>query len=203
MKLYYSPGACSLASHITLREVGGPFELERADIGAKTTESGKDFRAINPKGQVPTLELENGDVLTEGTAIMQFVADSAGASALAPPAGTLERARLQEMLNYVASEVHKSYSPFFNPTLGDEAKAAQKEVVNAKLSWLENTLSDGRSFLTGEAFSPADAYLFTVTNWSSIAGHDLSAFPRIEALRARVAERPAVQAALAAEGLAG
>ncbi|MFV0333044.1 MAG: glutathione transferase GstA [Tropicimonas sp.] len=203
MKLYYSPGACSLASHITLRELGRAFDLERTDIRAKTTESGEDFRKINPKGAVPALALDSGEVLTEGAAIMQYVADSAGANDLVPPAGTLERARLQEMLNYIASEVHKSYSPFFNPALTEEAKAAQQKILNARLGWLETTLSDGRAYLTGAAFSPADAYLFTVTNWSSMLGHDLSPFPHIEALRARVAERPAVQAALAAEGLTG
>ncbi|MFV0246171.1 MAG: glutathione transferase GstA [Qingshengfaniella sp.] len=203
MKLYYSPGACSLASHITLREVGAPFDIELTDIRAKTTASGTDFRQINPKGAVPALALDDGTVLTEGVAIMQYVADSAGMTDLVPAAGTVERARMQEMLNYISSEVHKSYSPFFNPAITEAAKAAQIEILNAKLGWLENTLSDGRAYLIGATFTPADAYLFTVTNWSGMLGHDLSAFPKIEALRARVAERPAVQAAMAAEGLTG
>lgn len=203
MKLYYSPGACSLASHITLREAGTPFELEKTDIRTKTTETGSDFRKINPKGAVPALALDNGEVLTEGVAIMQYVADNAGSEELAPPAGSIGRARLQEALNYVASEVHKSYSPLFNPTLPDDAKAAQKEVLNTKFAWLEDLLSDGRAYLTGANFTPVDAYLFTVTNWSDMLGHELSGFPRIGELRARVAARPAVQAALAAEGLTG
>lgn len=202
MKLYYSPGACSLASHITLHEVGRPFEIERADIRTKTTADGGDFRAINPKGAVPALVLEDGAVLTEGAAIMQYVADRAGATGLLPAAGTLARARVQEMLNYVASEVHKAYSPFFNPALSEAERSRQKTEVDARLGWIEAVLSDGRAFLTGAAFTPADAYLFTVTNWSAHVGHDLAPFPHLRALRERVAARPAVQAALRAEGLA-
>lgn len=202
MKLYYSPGACSLASHITLHEVGRPFEIERADIAAKTTESGADYRKINPKGAVPALQLDNGEVLTEGAAIMQYVADVAGANELLPPSGTVGRARVQEMLNYIGSELHKSYSPFFNPALTDEARTAQRAIIDGKLGWIEETLADGRVWLTGDAFTPADAYLFTVTNWSAHVGHDLARFPRLVALRARIAARPAVVAALAAEGLA-
>lgn len=199
MKLYYSPGACSLASHIVLHETGVPFEVERADIRAKTTASGGDFRAVNPKGAVPTLVLDDGAVLTEGVAIMQYVAETAGAVHLVPASG-IARARVQEMLNYVASEVHKSYSPLFRPGVSDEFKAAQLAHLDAKLGALETVLADGRDYLTG-AFSPADAYLFTVTNWAKPMGHDLSKFPLIEALRARVGARPAVQAAMAAEGL--
>jgi len=200
MKLYYAPGACSLASHIVLQEVGLPYEVERADIRAKTTETGGDFRSINPKGAVPTLVLDGGEVLTEGVAIMQFVADQAGATHLVP-AGGLPRARVQEMLNYVASEVHKTYSPLFRPGVSPEFRTAQLAHLEAKLGAIEALLADGRSYLTGEAFSPADAYLFTVTNWSKTLRHDLSAFPRIIALRERVAARPAVQAAMKAEGL--
>lgn len=199
MKLYYSPGACSLASHIVLEEVGLPYTTEKADIRAKTTASGGDFRAINPKGAVPTLVLDGGEVLTEGVAIMQFVADQAGATALMPASG-LARARVQEMLNYVCSEVHKTYSPLFRGLTGD-AKTAQLAQLDTKLGALESVLADGRTFLTGEAFCPADGYLFTVTNWSKSLGHDLSGFPRIEALRARVGARPAVQVAMKAEGL--
>ncbi len=200
MKLYYSPGVCSLASHIVLEEVGLPYTLERADIRAKTTESGGDYRAINPKGSVPALMLDSGEVLTEGVAIMQFVADQAGATDLVPASG-LARARVQEMLNYVCSEVHKSYAPLFNPAITAEAKAAQHAHLDAKLGTLETLLADGRSYLTGESFCPADGYLFTVTNWSKMLGHDLSVFARIGALRDRVAARPAVQAAMKAEGL--
>lgn len=200
MKLYYSPGACSLASHIALCEAGQPFEIEKADIRAKTTETGADFLQINPRGAVPVLALDDGEVLTEGVAIMQYVADNAKGSTM-PAQGTIARARLHEALNYVASEVHKTYSPFYRP-MSDEAKAAQTALLNARLAVIEGRLADGRSYLTGETYSPADGYLFTVTNWSGKFGHDLSAFPRLQALRARVAARPAVQQALRAEGLA-
>jgi len=200
MKLYFSPGACSLASHIVLEEIGHPYSTERADIKAKTTEGGGDFRAVNPKGAVPALMLDGGEVLTEGVAIMQYVADAARATHLVP-AGGLARARVQEILNYVASEVHKTYSPLFRPGLSAEFKAAQLAQLDAKLAAIEATLADGRDYLTGAAFCPADAYLFTVTNWSKPLGHDLSGFPMIEALRTRVAARPAVQAAMKAEGL--
>lgn len=199
MKLYYSPGACSLASHIVLAESGAEFAIEKADIRAKKTESGADFAAISPRGAVPVLVLDDGEVLTEGVAIMQFIADSLTPGAL-PAAGTLARARLQEMLNFVSTEVHKTYSPFFGGLEG-EAKARQVALLNARLALVEEKLADGRTFLLGEAFSPADAYLFTVTNWSGFLGHDLSGFPKLVALRERVAARPAVQAAMKAEGL--
>ena len=199
MKLYYSPGACSLASHIVLAESGAQYAIEKADIRAKKTESGADFAAISPRGAVPVLVLDDGEVLTEGVAIMQFVADSVTPGAL-PAAGTLARARLQEALNFVSTEVHKTYSPFLRGLQG-EAKAAQEALLNSRLALVEARLSDGRSYLLGDQFTPADAYLFTVTNWSKGIGHDLSAFPKLEALRARVAARPAVQAAMKAEGL--
>ena len=199
MKLYYSPGACSLASHIVLEEIGQPYEAERADIRAKTTASGGDFRAVNPKGAVPALVLEDGSVLTEGVVIMQYVAELAGAAHLVPASG-IARARVQEMLNYIASEVHKTYSPLFRPGVSADFKAAQLAHLDAKLGALETVLADGRDYLTGH-FSPADGYLFTVTNWSKPMGHDLSGFPLITALRDRVAARPAVRAAMQAEGL--
>lgn len=199
MKLYYSPGACSLASHIALREAGAEFALERADIRAKTTETGADFTAISPRGAVPVLVLADGTVLTEGVAIMQFVADSLTPGAL-PAAGTLARARLQEALNFISTEVHKSYSPFFRGLEG-AAREAQVAVLDARLALIEAMLADDRPWLTGDSYTPADAYLFTVTNWSGMIGHDLAAFPQLGALRARVAERPAVLAAMQAEGL--
>lgn len=199
MKLYYSPGACSLASHIVLAESGAEYSVERADIRAKKTESGGDFTAISPRGAVPVLVLEDGEVLTEGVAIMQFVADSVTPGKL-PAAGTLARARLQEALNFVSTEVHKTYSPFFRGLEG-AVKEAQLALLNNRLALVEARLADGRDYLLGADFTPADAYLFTVTNWSKGIGHDLSAFPKLEAVRTRIAARPAVQAAMKAEGL--
>ncbi|MCU0816847.1 MAG: glutathione transferase GstA [Cypionkella sp.] len=200
MKLYYSPGACSLASHITLREAGVDFTLDRADIRAKKTETGADFTAVSARGAVPVLALDGGEVLTEGVAIMQYVMDRAAPGRL-PAAGTLARARLQEALNFLATEVHKTYSPFFRGIEG-EARAAQVALLESRLQLIEDSLADGREWMLGAEFTPADAYAFTVTNWSGFIKHDLSRFPRIEALRARIAARPSVQAALKAEGLA-
>lgn len=199
MKLFYSPGACSLASHITLAETGAAFAIERADIRAKKTETGGDFLAVSPRGAVPVLVLDDGAVLTEGVAIMQYVTDSLTPGKLPAP-GTLERARLQEALNFISTEVHKTYSPFFRGLEG-AAKEAQVALLNSRLALVEAKLADGRSYLLGDSFTPADAYLFTVTNWSKGVGHDLSAFPKLEALRARIAARPAVIAAMTAEGL--
>lgn len=199
MKLYYSPGACSLASHITLAECGVEYTIERADIRAKKTETGADFSAISPRGAVPVLVLDGGEVLTEGVAIMQYVTDSAKPGAL-PAAGSLARARLHEALNFISTEVHKTYSPFFRGIEG-EAKAAQMALLNSRLALVEAQLSDGRTWYLGADYTPVDAYLFTVTNWSGHAGHDLSAFPHLLALRAGIAARPAVQAAMKAEGL--
>jgi glutathione S-transferase len=198
MKLYYSPGACSLASHITLNEAGVEFEAEKVDLRAKLTESGADFAAINPRGAVPALDLGNGEVLTEGVAIMQHVMDSAVPGSL-PASGTVARARVTEALNYVSTEVHKTYSPFFRGLEG-EAKASQLALLDARLQVVEDRLAS-RDWIAGDRYTPADAYLFTVTNWSQSAGHDLSKFPRITDLRAKVAARPAVQKAMQAEGL--
>ena len=199
MKLYYSPGACSLACHITLAETGKPFAIERADLRSKTTETGADFSAITPRGAVPALELDSGEVLTECVAIMQFVTDNLTPGVL-PAQGTLERARLQEMLNFIATEVHKTYGPLFRGLEGD-AREAQIALLNQRLALVEARLADGREWLMGAAYSPADAYLFTVTNWSGYVQHDLSAYPHLNALRARIAARPAVVAAMKAEGL--
>lgn len=200
MKLYYSPGACSLASHIALEEAGASYSAEKVDLREKVTGTGADFRKISPRGAVPVLELDGGEVLTEGVAIMQHVMDSAKPGSL-PAAGTLPRARLQEALNFVATEVHKTYSPFFRGLEGP-AREAQVQLLDSRLALIEERLADGRNWLTGADYTPADGYLFTVTNWSGKLGHDLSKFPRIEGLRARVAARPAVQAAMRAEGLA-
>jgi len=202
MKLYYLPGACSLASHIALREAGETFDLERVDNATKKTEAGADFLAINPKGYVPVLTLDGGDVLTEGAAILQFIADQNPTTGLAPQAGTLERTRLQEHLSYVSSELHKSFSPLFNPASTDSEKAAAKTRVAQKLDQVEQILTDGRNFLLGDHFTVADAYLFVVANWTGPTGIGLDAWPKIAAFQQRVASREAVQAALKAEGLA-
>nr|WP_316653203.1 glutathione transferase GstA [uncultured Gellertiella sp.] len=200
MKLYYSPGACSLSPHIVLKESGIAFDAVKVDLRAHETEAGADYYRINPKGAVPAIELEDGSVLTEGAAIVQFIADR-HAPALAPANGTVARARLQEMLNYIAAEYHKSFSPLFNPALSDEAKDAQRQVIARKQAYFEGQLADGRPYILGQDFTVADAYLFTVTGWSAHTGVSLEAFPHLAAHHARVAGRPAVQAALKAEGL--
>jgi glutathione S-transferase len=202
MKLYYSPGACSLASHITLREVGATFDLEKVDVKQKRTERDADFWAINPKGYVPALALDSGEVLTEGAAILQYIADQHPQAGLAPANGGLERARLQEQLNFVASELHKAFSPLFNPAASESEKTAANKRVGQKLDVVEKQLSDGRSFLLGEDFSVADAYLFVVAGWTKHFGIALDNWPRVAAFQQRVAAREAVQAALKAEGLA-
>jgi glutathione S-transferase len=199
MKLYYAPGTCSLASHITLEESGAPYEVERANIRAKTTESGGNFLEITPRGAVPVLLLDTGEVLTEGVAIMQYVADSLNPGSL-PAQGTLARARLQEALNFLSTEIHKSYSPLFRGIEGD-VRAAQIALLNARLGIVERWLSDGRAWIVGADYTPADAYFFTLTNWSKGFGHDLSTFPKIISLREKIAARPAVQAAMRAEGM--
>ena len=202
MRLFTTPGTCSLASHIALYETGQDFKAEIVNLRAKTLGDGSDYRAINAKGAVPALEISPGEVLTEGVAIMQYVADQVPGAGIAPPAGTLERARLQEALNYIAGELHKSgYAILFRPGLTEEGKAAQLGVIDSKLAWLEDLLADGRDYLLPGGYSLADGYLFTISGWSRHFGHDLSKFPRIVALRERVAARPAVQAALRAEGM--
>ena len=201
MKLYYSPGACSLSPHIVLHEAGGTFEAETVDLGAKRTAAGADYRAINPKGAVPALELDDGQVLTEGSAIVQYLADHKPESKLAPAAGTLERYRLQEWLNYIASEVHKGFSPMFNPKLADKAKQVFKTNLAARFDFLNHRL-EGKEYLMGGQFTVADAYLFTILSWSRHFAIDLGQWPVLKAYVDRVAARPAVQAALKAEGLA-
>lgn len=201
MKLYYAPGACSLSPHIVLRELGHDFELERVDLREKKTESGTDFRAVNPKGQVPALALADGEVLTEGAAIVQYLADAGKARELAPEAGTVARARLNEHLNFVSAELHKAFSPLFNPAASDEAKNAARTTIAAKFDYLEKLFADGRDHLLGKTFSVADAYLFVITNWAGGTGVDLAKWPRLAAFVERVRARPTVQAAMVAEGL--
>ncbi|HSY88128.1 MAG TPA: glutathione transferase GstA [Verrucomicrobiae bacterium] len=201
MKLYISPGACSLSPHIALREAGIPFDMETVDLGAKRTKSGKDFKAINPKGYVPVLELEGGQVLTEGPSIVQYIADQKPASKLAPPAGTMDRYRLQEWLNFVTSEMHKAYSPLFNPQTPDAFKEMSRTKIGGRLDFLSKSLQ-GKDYLMGSTFTVADAYLFVVLGWSGHVGVDLAKWPVLQAYWDRVAARPAVKAALEAEAKA-
>jgi glutathione S-transferase len=200
MKLYYSPGACSLSPHIVLREAGLDFDLVRVDVQKKTVEGGGDFKAINPKGYVPTLALDNGEVLTEGPAIVQYLADQVPAKHLAPPPGSFERVRLQEWLNFISTELHKSFGPLFTPTMPEEAKAQFRERIVQRLA-IADTRLQGRDYLTGSQFTVADAYLFVVTSWASHVAVDVSKLIHLGGFMARVSARPAVQAALKAEGL--
>ena len=200
MKLYYSTGACSLSPHIVARELGIDLALEKVDTKGKTTASGRPYLEINPKGYVPALELDNGEILTEGPVVAQYLADRKP-NGLAPANGTLERYRLQELLGYINSEIHKSYSPLWNPSSSDELKADRKAYLQKRYQLIEDRLADGRTYLFGDTFTIADAYLFTVTNWANMVKVDLSAYPNLLAYQKRVAARPAVQAAMKAEGL--
>ncbi|MCP3104688.1 glutathione transferase GstA [Myxococcus sp. K15C18031901] len=200
MKLFYTPGACSLSPHITLREAGLSFEVEKVDLRTKKTESGADFTAVNPKGYVPALKLDDGTVLTEGPAIVQYIADQAPQSKLAPANGTVARYQLQEALNFVSTELHKAFSPLFNPAFPDEGKKIFRDRIAARLATLDAQLKKS-PYLTGEQFTVADAYLFTVLNWTRPMQIDLSPYPAVVEYHARVAARPQVQAAMAAEGL--
>jgi glutathione S-transferase len=200
MKLFYSPGACSLSPHIVLLEAGLPFTIVKTDLRTKKTETGADYYTINTKGTVPALQLDDGRVLTEGPAVVQYLADQKAESGLAPRAGTFERYQLMEMLNYITSEVHKGYSPLFNPKISADWKASALSNLGKKFDWLSGFLGS-KTFLMGTTFTVADAYLFTVLRWSEHVGVDLGKWPVIAAYRARVAERPMVQTALKAEGL--
>ncbi len=197
MKLYYSPGACSLSPHIALNEAGLTYDSESVDLSSKKTKSGADYRAINPKGAVPALQLDNGQVLTEGSAIVQYIADQKPATKLAPAAGTMERYRLQEWLNYIASEVHKSFSPLFNPKMPEEWKKVVLDNISAKFDYLNKQLQ-GKDYLMG-AFSVADAYLFTIVGWGKHFNIDLKKWPALASYMERVGARPAVKATLEAE----
>jgi glutathione S-transferase len=199
MKLYYAPGTCSQSPHIVAREAGLPLTLVRVDNKNKTTESGEDYRAINPKGYVPLLELDNGVRLSEGPAIVQYLADLAPASKLAPANGTLERYQLQEWLNFITSEVHKQFSPLFDATMPDEAKEKFRNRLATRFDWIAGQLK-GRDYLMG-SFTAADAYLFVVLGWTKFTGPDLARWPVLQDYVARVAARPHVQEALKAEGL--
>jgi glutathione S-transferase len=200
MKLFYSPGACSLSPHIAALEAGIQLELVKVDTKTKKLENGDDFLAINPKGQVPTLMLDDGDVLTEGPVIAQFLADLAPAAHLAPTNGSQARYKLQEWLNFITSEIHKGYSPLFKPTTPEEYKPLARAQLADRYAFVEKKLA-GKQYLLGDNFSVADTYLFTVSNWAKHVGVDLSAFTNVGAYLARIAARPMVQQALKAEGL--
>jgi glutathione S-transferase len=200
MQLYFAPGVCSLASHIALREAGAQFDLVRADIKAHKLADGADFYAVNSKGSVPVLRLDDGQLLTEGPAILQYIADKHPAAKLAPPNGTLERIRVQEWLNFITSELHKTFTPLFDQTADPKVKEYYQKLLFKKLDWLDGALA-GKTYLTGNDFTIADAYAFVVINWTNFVGVDLAKWPPIQAFQARVASRPAVQDALQAEGL--
>jgi glutathione S-transferase len=200
MKLYYSPGACSLSPHIVLQEAGLAFELVLASTKTHKLQDGTDYYTINPKGYVPLLELDSGERLSEGPAIVQYIADQVPAKKLAPPCGTLARARLQEWLNFTTSEIHKSYGVLFNPAAPEEFKNVVRAKMQDRYRYVDAQL-EGKSYLMGSDFSVADAYLFTVTNWARHVGLDLAAFKNVAAFTARMAARPSVQEAMKAEGL--
>lgn len=200
LKLYFSPGACSLSPHIVLREAGLPFELEQVNLQAKKLKSGGDFLEINPKGQVPVLKLDSGDILTEGPAIVQYVADQKPESGLAPKAGTLPRYHVQEWLNFITSELHKSFTPLFKPNTPEEYAKISKENLANRFSFLDKELGK-RQYLMGDKFTVPDAYAFTVVGWSKYKDIDLSRWPNLKGYIDRVAARPKVQEAMKAEGL--
>jgi glutathione S-transferase len=201
VKLYLSPGACSLSPHIVLREAGIPFEFETVDTAAKRTKSGADYRSINPKGYVPALELEGGQVLTEGPAIVQYLADQKPAAKLAPPPGSMDRYRVQEWLNFITSELHKSFGPLFSPKTPQEWKETLKTNLAGRFDFLSKKL-EGKDYLMGSGFTIADAYLFTILTWTDYVGIDLAKWPVLKAYRERVGARPAVKAAQEAEAKA-
>lgn len=199
MKLYYSPGACSLAVHIVLREAKYKFDLDRVDLAAKKTESGEDYLAVNPKGYVPALKLDDGTALTEVGAIIQYLADQKPRRGLAPKPRTPERYKLIEWINFTSSEIHKALGDFFNPKMTPEWREARLERLGKRFAYLDKTLG-GSEHLMGE-FSIADAYLFTVLNWTSLHQIDMAPWPQLQAFMRRVGERPSVRKAMKAEGL--
>jgi glutathione S-transferase len=200
MKLYYSPGACSLSPHIALHEAGLAFEAVKAPTKTHQLDDGTDYYTINPLGYVPLLELDDGTRLREGPAIVQYIADQVPAKNLAPANGTLARYQLQSWLTFVGMEIHRSFGPLFNPASSDEVKAAARDKLAGRLKWVDGELA-GKQYLMGDQFTVADGYLFTTTNWAKPTGVDLSGFANLLAYRERVGARPAVQAAMKAEGL--
>ena len=201
MKLFYKSGACSMASHIVLHEIGQDFEIEAVDTDTGRTASGADYRAINPKGYVPALEADDGEILTEGAAILEHLADSTPSAGLAPAVGTMARSRMREHLVFIASELHKAFGPLFRPGADEAGKSAARDAVAKRFDQIEARIADGRAYLLGDSFSVADAYLFVVANWANFTGIDLARWPHLEAYVSRVGARPAARAALSAEGL--
>jgi len=200
MKLYYSPGACSLSPHIALHEAGLPHELVKVDLKAKKLENGDDYLKVNPKGQVPALGLDNGELVTEGPVIVQMIADKASAKNLAPARDSAERYKLQEWLNFITTELHKNFSPLFQPAIPDEVKNFFKDRIKGKFKYADSKLA-GQDYLMGKQFTVADGYLFVMLKWAERTGMDLSEFKNLMAFNDRVAARPNVQAALKMEGL--
>jgi glutathione S-transferase len=200
MKLYYAPGACSLSPHIVLNEAGLAFDRVKTDTRTKIMDGGSDFREVNPLGYVPVLELDDGTRLTEGPAIVQWIADRVPEKKLAPPNGTPERTELQRWLNFISTELHKGFSPLFNPAMPEEAKQIFRERLGTRFAHVDRHLA-GNDYLLGKDFSVADAYLFTISNWAAGVGVDLSPHANVLAYRKRVGARPAAQAAMKAEGL--
>ena len=201
MKLYYSPGACSLSPHIALLEAGLPYDLVKVDLRAKKLENGDDYLKVNPKGQVPALALDNGALVTEGPVIVQMIADKVAAKNLAPARDSAERYKLLEWLNFITTELHKNFGPMFSPVLADDAKAFFKDRVMAKFKYVDSQLA-GRDYLMGNHFTVADGYLFTMLSWADRMKFDLSGLPNLLAYKDRVGARPKVQEALTKEGLA-
>ena len=200
MKLYYAPGVCSLSPHIVAREAGLEITLVKTDIRAKTMEGGADYRSVNPLGYVPALALDDGTLLTEGPAIVQYLADKAPEKKLAPTNGSVERYRMQSWLNFVSSEIHKGFSPLFNPAMPDEGKKLARERLLTRFAHVDQHLARNQ-YLMGSSFTAPDAYLFTTLRWTERVKIDLSAYPNLQAFMKRIEARPAVQAAMKAEGL--
>ena len=202
MKLHYKPGACSMASHIILNELGTSFELDKTDTDANKTEAGDNFLKISPNGYVPALITDEGEIITENPAVLQYLADQSPDADLAPPNGTLARTRLQEALNFISSELHVSFGPFFSGReLDGDARQRAEAGVGRRAAHIEQRLADGRDFLLGDTFTIADAYAFVVLNWAGFVGVSLAAHPKTQAYVARIAARPAAIKAMVAEGL--
>jgi glutathione S-transferase len=200
MKLYYSPGACSLSPHIALLEAGLPYDLVKVDLRAKKLENGDDYLSVNPKGQVPALALDTGELVTEGPVIVQMIADKASAKNLAPARDSAERYKLQEWLTYINGELHKNIGPMFSPVLSDDAKGFFKDRATGKFRYVDGQLA-GKDYLMGKQFTVADGYMFTMLSWADRLKFDLAGLSNLKAYQARVGARPKVQEALTKEGL--